>query len=162
MFDLVAMAWCSMLARVSARSVRYLRGRAPPLHALSSSTSSTHPFQDATKRSPSLLRALSTLLTELDGLDARRGVFVLAATNRPDMLDPAMCRPGRLDKLLYVDLPAPEERAEIIRTLLAGSRTRSRVPLLSPQVGKGAASKSSVVTFHPLAYHMHANATVKS
>jgi ribosome biogenesis ATPase len=55
------------------------------------------------------------------------------------MLDPAMCRPGRLDKLLYVDLPAPEERAEIIRTLLAGSRTRSRVPLLSPQVGEDVA-----------------------
>jgi ribosome biogenesis ATPase len=41
------------------------------------------------------------------------------------MLDPAMCRPGRLDKLLYVDLPAPDERAEIVRTLL----TRRRVPL---------------------------------
>lgn len=68
---------------------------------------------------------MNTLLTELDGLDARRGVFVLAATNRPDMLDPAMCRPGRLDKLLYVDLPAPDERAEIVRTLL----TRRRVPL---------------------------------
>lgn len=50
------------------------------------------------------------------------------------MLDPAMCRPGRLDKLLYVDLPAPEERAEIMRTLLGGSRRRSRVPLLSPGV----------------------------
>ena len=86
--------------------------------------------------SESSTRVVNTLLTELDGLDPRRGVFVLAATNRPDMLDPAMCRPGRLDKLLYVDLPAPEERAEIIRTLLAGSRTRSRVPLLSPQVGE--------------------------
>ena len=50
------------------------------------------------------------------------------------MLDPAMCRPGRLDKLLYVDLPAPEERAEIMRTLLAGGRRRCRVPLLSPAV----------------------------
>jgi ribosome biogenesis ATPase len=84
--------------------------------------------------SESSARVVNTLLTELDGLDARRGVFVLAATNRPDMLDPAMCRPGRLDKLLYVDLPAPEERAEIMRTLLAGSRRRCRVPLLSPAV----------------------------
>lgn len=89
--------------------------------------------------SESSARVVNTLLTELDGLDARRGLFVLAATNRPDMLDPAMCRPGRLDKLLYVDLPAPEERTEIIRTLLAGSRTRSRVPLLSPQVGEDVA-----------------------
>lgn len=76
--------------------------------------------------SESSARVVNTLLTELDGLDARRGVFVLAATNRPDMLDPAMCRPGRLDKLLYVDLPAPHERAEIIRTLIA----RRRVPLV--------------------------------
>jgi ribosome biogenesis ATPase len=89
--------------------------------------------------SESSARVVNTLLTELDGLDPRRGVFVLAATNRPDMLDPAMCRPGRLDKLLYVDLPAPEERVEIIRTLLAGSRSRSRVPLLSPQVGEDVA-----------------------
>ncbi|KAF8274789.1 P-loop containing nucleoside triphosphate hydrolase protein [Lactarius quietus] len=68
--------------------------------------------------SESSSRVVNTLLTELDGLDARRGVFVLGATNRPDMLDPAMCRPGRLDKLLYVDLPSPDERAEIVRTLL--------------------------------------------
>lgn len=42
---------------------------------------------------------------------------MIAATNRPDMIDPAMVRPGRLDKLLYVDLPAADERAEIIRTM---------------------------------------------
>ncbi len=89
--------------------------------------------------SESSARVVNTLLTELDGLDQRRGIFVLAATNRPDMLDPAMCRPGRLDKLLYVDLPAPEERTEIVRTLLAGSRTRSRVPLSSPEVGEDVA-----------------------
>lgn len=43
---------------------------------------------------------------------------MVGATNRPDMIDPAMCRPGRLDKLLYVDLPTAEERVEILRTLL--------------------------------------------
>src|SRR5712671_8181143 len=78
--------------------------------------------------SESSARVVNTLLTELNGLDARRGVFVLAATNRPDMLDPAMCRPGRLDRLLYVDLPAPDERAEIVRTLIS----RRRVPLFPP------------------------------
>lgn len=41
----------------------------------------------------------------MDGLEERRGVFVIAATNRPDIIDPAMLRPGRLDKLLYVPLP---------------------------------------------------------
>ncbi|EGN99364.1 hypothetical protein SERLA73DRAFT_108832 [Serpula lacrymans var. lacrymans S7.3] len=67
--------------------------------------------------SESSARVVNTLLTELDGLDARKSVYVIAATNRPDMIDPAMVRPGRLDKLLYVDLPSPEERAEIIRTM---------------------------------------------
>lgn len=60
---------------------------------------------------------MNTLLTELDGLDSRKGVYVIAATNRPDMIDPAMCRPGRLDKLLYVDLPTAEERVEIVRKM---------------------------------------------
>ena len=60
---------------------------------------------------------VNTLLTELDGLDTRKAVYVIAATNRPDMIDPAMVRPGRLDKLLYVDLPQPEERSEIVRTM---------------------------------------------
>lgn len=68
--------------------------------------------------SESSARVVNTLLTELDGLDGRKGVYVIAATNRPDMIDPAMCRPGRLDKLLYVDLPSPEERAEILLTLI--------------------------------------------
>ena len=63
---------------------------------------------------------VNTLLTELDGLDARKSVYVIAATNRPDMIDPAMCRPGRLDKLLYVDLPSPAERAEILRKMARG------------------------------------------
>jgi ribosome biogenesis ATPase len=60
---------------------------------------------------------VNTLLTELDGLDSRKGVYVIAATNRPDIIDPAMVRPGRLDKLLYVDLPGPDERAEIMTTM---------------------------------------------
>ncbi|KAI6039914.1 P-loop containing nucleoside triphosphate hydrolase protein [Pisolithus marmoratus] len=73
--------------------------------------------------SDSSARVVNTLLTELDGLDARKSVYVIAATNRPDMIDPAMVRPGRLDKLLYVDLPNAEERIEILRTLIR------RVPL---------------------------------
>ncbi|KAJ2918178.1 hypothetical protein MD484_g2255, partial [Candolleomyces efflorescens] len=69
-------------------------------------------------QSESSARVVNTLLTELDGLDSRKGVYVIAATNRPDMIDPAMVRPGRLDKLLYVDLPSPSERAEIMRTMM--------------------------------------------
>ncbi|KAF5368493.1 hypothetical protein D9758_002145 [Tetrapyrgos nigripes] len=67
--------------------------------------------------SESSARVVNTLLTELDGLDARKSVYVIAATNRPDMIDPAMVRPGRLDKLLYVDLPNADERTEIVRTM---------------------------------------------
>ena len=67
-------------------------------------------------QSESSARVVNTLLTELDGLDSRKAVFVIGATNRPDMIDPAMVRPGRLDKLLYVDLPSPSERFEILKT----------------------------------------------
>ncbi|KAI9188210.1 Ribosome biogenesis ATPase rix7 [Blastocladiella emersonii ATCC 22665] len=62
-------------------------------------------------------RVVNTLLTELDGLDSRRAVYIIAATNRPDILDPAMLRPGRLDKLLHVRLPQPAERVEILATM---------------------------------------------
>ncbi|CAN0409356.1 unnamed protein product, partial [Ascophyllum nodosum] len=48
---------------------------------------------------------VNQLPTEMDGLEARRNVFVVAATNRPELIDPAMLRPGRLDRLLYVPLP---------------------------------------------------------
>ncbi|KAI0064956.1 ribosome biogenesis ATPase RIX7 [Artomyces pyxidatus] len=91
--------------------------------------------------SESSARVVNTLLTELDGLDARRGVFVLGATNRPDMIDPAMCRPGRLDKLLYVDLPTADERAEIMRTLLS----RRHVPLMDTPGGGTSAQIEALV-----------------
>ncbi|CCG84687.1 protein of unknown function [Taphrina deformans PYCC 5710] len=68
-------------------------------------------------QSESSARVVNTLLTELDGLGDRNGVFVIAATNRPDMIDPAMMRPGRLDKPLFVQLPSEQEREEILKTL---------------------------------------------
>ncbi|KAJ4485714.1 P-loop containing nucleoside triphosphate hydrolase protein [Lentinula aciculospora] len=83
--------------------------------------------------SESSSRVVNTLLTELDGLDARKSVYVIAATNRPDIIDPAMVRPGRLDKLLYVDLPTRDERVEIVRTLVRG------VPLGSGTSGSAGA-----------------------
>jgi ribosome biogenesis ATPase len=64
-------------------------------------------------------RVVNQLLTEMDGLDGRRNVFVIAATNRPDIIDPAMLRPGRLDKLLYVPLPKVTERHQILKTVSA-------------------------------------------
>lgn len=60
---------------------------------------------------------MNQLLTEMDGLEDRQGVFVIAATNRPDIIDPAMLRPGRLDKLLYVPIPTKDDRHQILKTL---------------------------------------------
>ncbi|KNE58439.1 hypothetical protein AMAG_04009 [Allomyces macrogynus ATCC 38327] len=68
-------------------------------------------------------RVVNTFLTELDGMESRRNVYVIAATNRPDTVDPAMLRPGRLDKLLYVELPTPEERGEILNTVARARKT---------------------------------------
>lgn len=67
--------------------------------------------------SESSARVVNTLLTELDGLSNREGIYVIAATNRPDIIDEAMLRPGRLETLLFVDLPEAAERAEILQTL---------------------------------------------
>ena len=53
----------------------------------------------------------------MDGLSDRKGVYVVAATNRPDIIDPAMIRPGRLDHQLFVALPSAAERTEILKTL---------------------------------------------
>lgn len=58
---------------------------------------------------------LSRLLVELDGIKGRDGVIVIAATNRPEVLDPALLRPGRLDKVLQVSLPDCEKRVEILQ-----------------------------------------------
>ena len=60
-------------------------------------------------------RVISQLLTEMDGLEDLQNVVVLAATNRPDILDPALLRPGRFDRLIYVPQPALEGRMAIIK-----------------------------------------------
>lgn len=57
------------------------------------------------------------MLTEMDGVEGRQGVFLMAASNRPDIIDPAVLRPGRLDKILYVDLPTSADRVDILRAL---------------------------------------------
>ncbi len=59
-------------------------------------------------------RVISQLLTEMDGLIRAKDVRILAATNRPDLIDPALLRPGRFDRLLFVDLPDEEARLQIL------------------------------------------------
>ena len=67
-------------------------------------------------------RVVNQLLTFLDGVEAeaRAGVYVLAASSRPDLIDPALLRPGRLDKLVYCGFPDEGERLAILRTLASG------------------------------------------
>lgn len=57
-------------------------------------------------------------MTEIDGVGARKNVFVIGATNRPDILDPAVIRPGRLDQLIYIPLPDLKSRTAIFKAQL--------------------------------------------
>jgi transitional endoplasmic reticulum ATPase len=66
-------------------------------------------------------RVVAALLTELDGAEPRRDVIVVGATNRPELIDPALLRPGRLERLVYVPPPDAAARAEILRA--AGRHT---------------------------------------
>ncbi len=61
-------------------------------------------------------RVVAALLTELDGIEPLRDVVVLGATNRPDLIDPALLRPGRLERLVFVAPPDADARREILRT----------------------------------------------
>ncbi|MGB9635926.1 MAG: CDC48 family AAA ATPase [Thermoplasmata archaeon] len=60
-------------------------------------------------------RVISQLLAELDGIEELHNVVVIAATNRPDIIDPAILRPGRFDRLLYVPMPGKQERLSILK-----------------------------------------------
>lgn len=77
------------------------------------------PRRDGANAAEASARVVNTLLTELDGLGpSRAGIYVVAATNRPDIVDPAMLRPGRLESLLFVGLPSPSERVDILHTIV--------------------------------------------
>ncbi|KAM0062758.1 putative AAA+ ATPase domain, ATPase, AAA-type, core, AAA ATPase, AAA+ lid domain-containing protein [Helianthus debilis subsp. tardiflorus] len=80
-------------------------------------------------------RLLTQLLTELDGNDQREGVYVIAATNRPKVMDKAILRPGRLGTHMYVPLPNQEEREMILKAL-------SRNKPLDADVDLGAIARS--------------------
>jgi transitional endoplasmic reticulum ATPase len=59
-------------------------------------------------------RIINQLLALLDGIEAMKGVFVMGATNRPDVIDPALLRPGRLDRLIFIRIPTKDERKQIL------------------------------------------------
>jgi transitional endoplasmic reticulum ATPase len=74
-------------------------------------------------------RVISQILTEMDGLEALHNVVVIAATNRPDIIDPALLRPGRFDRLVYIPPPDPEARKEILRIHTRGKPLADGVDL---------------------------------
>lgn len=102
----------------SERSVRQVFGRArasAPCVLFFDELDALVPRRDGAATSDAGARVVNQLLTELDGVGTRDGVYVVGATNRPDMIDPAILRPGRLGTNILVDLPDADGRADILR-----------------------------------------------
>lgn len=74
-------------------------------------------------------RVLNQLLTEMDGMNAKKTVFIIGATNRPDIIDSALLRPGRLDQLIYIPLPDEPSRLSIFKANLRKSPIASDVDM---------------------------------
>jgi cell division protease FtsH len=74
-------------------------------------------------------QTLNQLLAEMDGFDARKGVIIMAATNRPEVLDPALMRPGRFDRQVLVDKPDVRGREEILKIHVRKVKTAEHVDL---------------------------------
>ena len=74
-------------------------------------------------------QTLNQLLAEMDGFDARKGVIIMAATNRPEVLDPALLRPGRFDRQVLVDKPDVKGREDILRIHAKGVKLAPNVDL---------------------------------
>jgi cell division protease FtsH len=74
-------------------------------------------------------QTLNQLLSEMDGFEATEGIVVLAATNRPDILDPALLRPGRFDRQIVIPLPEVEERLAILKVHSVDKRMGSDIDL---------------------------------
>lgn len=74
-------------------------------------------------------RVINQLLTEMDGMNAKKNIFVIGATNRPDQIDGALLRPGRLDQLIYIPLPDEAGRISILKAALKRSPVAADVEL---------------------------------
>mmetsp|Transcript_1511 Transcript_1511/g.2494 ORF Transcript_1511/g.2494 Transcript_1511/m.2494 type:complete len:811 (+) Transcript_1511:104-2536(+) len=83
-------------------------------------------------------RVMNQLLTEMDGVGAKKNVFIIGATNRPDIIDAALMRPGRLDQLIYIPMPDYESRLSILRAVLRKTPLSKDVdlPYLASQTEK--------------------------
>ncbi len=71
-------------------------------------------------------RVVNQMLTQMDGAEGLEGVYVLAATSRPDLIDPALLRPGRLDKSLLCDMPGLEDRQDILRAVCGDGKVKMK------------------------------------
>merc|ERR1711981_331354 len=74
-------------------------------------------------------RVMNQLLTEIDGVGAKKNVFFVGATNRPELLDEALLRPGRLDQLIYIPLPDLPARQGILEATLRKTPVAPNVPI---------------------------------
>jgi len=74
-------------------------------------------------------RVINQVLTEMDGMGAKKNVFIIGATNRPDIIDSAILRPGRLDQLIYIPLPDDKSRTQILKACLRKSPIHKDVDL---------------------------------
>merc|ERR1712054_678178 len=74
-------------------------------------------------------RVINQILTEIDGVGAKKNVFVIGATNRPDIIDPALMRPGRLDQLIYIPMPDVESRLGVLKSCLRNSPVNKDVDI---------------------------------
>ena len=80
-------------------------------------------------------RVVNQLLTQMDGAEGLSGVYVLAATSRPDLIDPALLRPGRLDKAILCDMPSLEDREDILHTVSKDLKLQSSILVKGPHHG---------------------------
>ncbi|KAM7205476.1 putative PEX1 peroxisomal biogenesis factor 1 [Naviculisporaceae sp. PSN 640] len=80
-------------------------------------------------------RVVNQLLTQMDGAEGLSGVYVLAATSRPDLIDPALLRPGRLDKSLLCDFPGREDRLDILKALMGKVKLSEEVKFSEEERG---------------------------
>jgi transitional endoplasmic reticulum ATPase len=74
-------------------------------------------------------RVLNQILTEMVSMNTKKNVFIIGATNRPDQIDSALLRPGRLDQLIYIPLPDEQSRLQILQAALRKSPVASNVNL---------------------------------
>lgn len=102
-------------------------------------------------------RMVNQMLTQMDGAEGLEGVYVLAATSRPDLIDPALLRPGRLDKSLLCDMPAVEDREDILRAVSEKMVLTDEVEARLPEIAERTEGMSGA-DLQALMYNAHLEA----